>query len=93
MAKHLGRRNKVCRQSLSGFHSETVFFRPGGVNLRSYLCGIPTLSLSLWERVANGRVRASVQPLDFLARTKKILVSELETDSFPSGVTGWKLSS
>jgi hypothetical protein len=42
---------------LFSFHPETVFFRPGGVNLRGYLCGVP--------------VYASAQPLDFLARTKK----------------------
>ena len=38
------------------FHPETVFFRPGGVNLRAYLCGV--------------LMYASAQPLDFLARTK-----------------------
>jgi hypothetical protein len=35
---------------------ETVFFRLDGVNLRVYLCGVPTLS--------------TAQPLDFLAGTK-----------------------
>jgi hypothetical protein len=39
------------------FHPETVFFRPGGVNQRVYVCGVP--------------MYASAQPLDFLARTKK----------------------
>ena len=39
------------------FHPETVFFRPSGVNLRDYLCGVP--------------MYASAQPLDSLARTKK----------------------
>jgi len=42
---------------LISFHPETVFFRPGDVNLRAYLCGVP--------------MYASAQPLDFLARTKK----------------------
>jgi len=54
---------------LTSFHPETVFFRPGGVNLLAYLCGYfphPDLlpegegilfSLSLRERVAKGRVR------------------------------------
>jgi len=41
---------------LPSFHPETVLFRPGGVNLRSCLCGVP--------------VYASAQSLDFLARTK-----------------------
>jgi hypothetical protein len=60
---------------LNSFHPETVFFRPGGVNLRAYLCGVP--------------MYASAQPLDFLARTKKSsfldwkpLVSHTE---FPDG--------
>jgi len=39
------------------FHPETVFFRPVGVNLRGYLCGV--------------LMYASAQPLDFLARNKK----------------------
>jgi len=43
--------------TLFGFHPETVFFRPGGDNLRGYLCGVP--------------MYASAQPLNFLARTKK----------------------
>jgi len=34
-----------------------VFFRPGGVNLQAYLCGV--------------LMYASAQPLDFLARAKK----------------------
>ena len=38
------------------FHSETVLFRPGRVNPRACLCGVP--------------VYASAQPFDFLARTK-----------------------
>jgi hypothetical protein len=38
------------------FHPETVLFRPGGVNLRACLCGVP--------------MYASAQLLDFLARTK-----------------------
>jgi hypothetical protein len=42
---------------LFSFHPETVFFRPGGVNQRGYLCGVP--------------MYASAQPFDFLARTKK----------------------
>ena len=41
---------------LLSFHPETVLFRPGGVNLRDCLCGVP--------------MYASSQSLDFLARTK-----------------------
>jgi len=41
---------------LISFHPETVLFRPGGVNLRACLCGVPSY--------------ASAQLLDFLARTK-----------------------
>src|SRR5512138_1046843 len=41
---------------LFSFHPETVLFRPGGVNHRVCLCGVPTY--------------ASAQSLDFLARTK-----------------------
>jgi hypothetical protein len=48
-----------------------------------------TVTLSLWERVAKGRVRASAQSLDFLAWTinpsfpdRKPIVSNLE---FPDG--------
>jgi len=47
------------------FHPKTVFFNPGGVNPRVYLCG--------------ALMYTSAQPLDFLAKTKKILFSELET--------------
>ncbi len=42
---------------LDSFHPETVFFRPGGVNLQGCLCDILQY--------------ASAQPLGFLARTKK----------------------
>ena len=35
---------------------------------------------------------ASAQSLDFLARTKKSPLSESETSSFESGVSGWKLT-
>ncbi len=38
------------------FRPERVLFRPGGVNLRGFLCGV--------------REYASAQPLDFLASTK-----------------------
>ncbi|MFH0787629.1 MAG: hypothetical protein V2B13_08420, partial [Pseudomonadota bacterium] len=38
-------------------HPETVFFRPGGVNLQACLCGVLQY--------------ASAQSFDFLARTKK----------------------
>jgi hypothetical protein len=83
---------------LFSFHPETVFFRPGGVNLHGYLCGV--------------LMYASAQPLDFdsalgltlraacavnfcsakvSCQDKKILVSELKTTSFLSGVSGWKL--
>ena len=48
---------RIAARAVTGFHPETVFFRPGGVNLRSYLCGV--------------LMYASAQPLDFLARTKK----------------------
>ena len=41
---------------LASFRPERVLFRPGGVNLRVSLCGVPTY--------------ASAQTLDFLARTK-----------------------
>ena len=41
---------------LIGFHPGTVLFRPGSVNQRACLCGVP--------------VYASAQSLDFLARTK-----------------------
>ena len=44
------------RVQLYSFHPERVLFRPGCVNLRSRLCGVP--------------VYASAQSLDFLARTK-----------------------
>jgi hypothetical protein len=42
---------------LNSFHPETVFFRPGGVNLRAYLCAVPMYDSTL--------------PLDFLAKSKK----------------------
>ncbi len=45
-----------CLARPASFHPERVLFRPGGVNLRSCLCGVPTY--------------ASAQILDFLARTK-----------------------
>jgi len=48
---------EVYGYNLNSFHPETVFFRPGCVNLRGYLCGVP--------------MYASAQPLVFLARTKK----------------------
>jgi hypothetical protein len=38
------------------FHPETALFRPRGVNLLAYLCGVP--------------MYASAQSLDFLAWTK-----------------------
>ena len=41
---------------LCSFRPERVLFRPGGVNLRDCLCGVP--------------MYASAQSLDFLARTK-----------------------
>jgi len=41
---------------LASFHPETVLFRPGGVNLRNCLCGVP--------------MYASAQSLYFLASTK-----------------------
>src|SRR6056297_2777315 len=41
---------------MNSFRPETVLFRPGGVNLRTCLCGIP--------------MYASAQVLDFLAMTK-----------------------
>jgi hypothetical protein len=45
-----------CCDAIS-FRLERVLFRPGGVNLRSCLCGVP--------------MYASAQSLDFLAWTKK----------------------
>ncbi len=41
---------------LTSFRPKRVLFRPGGVNLRVCLCGVP--------------MYASAQPLDFLVRTK-----------------------
>jgi hypothetical protein len=41
---------------LAGFHPERVLFRPGCVNLRVFLCGVP--------------MNASAQTLDFQAMTK-----------------------
>ena len=41
---------------LNSFHPERVLFRPGGVNLRAFLCGVPKY--------------ASAQALAFLDRTK-----------------------
>jgi len=41
---------------IDSFRPERVLFRPGGVNLRDCLCGVP--------------MYASAQSLDFLARTK-----------------------
>jgi hypothetical protein len=67
------------------FHPESALFRPGCVNLRVFLCGVPEY--------------ASAQTLDFLARTKIFrlkpvrgmtklsLLSELETASTSAGVS------
>jgi hypothetical protein len=62
---------------LVSFHPERVLFSPGGVNLRLCLCGVPTY--------------ASAQTLDFPCQKKKSPLSESETSSFSSGVSGWKL--
>jgi hypothetical protein len=59
----------------SSFHPERVLFRPGGVNLRACLCGVPKY--------------ASAQPLDFLASTKNASFSNrkllLFHPEFPDG--------
>jgi hypothetical protein len=53
---------------LASFHPARVLFRPCGVNLRAFLCGVP-LPAKAGER--NDQIMyASAQPLDFLARTK-----------------------
>ena len=55
-----GRRAKAeesgLRSHLASFRPERALFRPGGVNLRVFLCGVHRY--------------ASAQPLDFLASTK-----------------------
>jgi hypothetical protein len=54
--KNLPTIRRKFRDPLLSFHPETVLFRPGGVNHRACLCGVP--------------MYASAQSLDFLARTK-----------------------
>jgi hypothetical protein len=74
----------ICRHNcpliipIASFHPETVFFRPGGVNL-----------LGLLVRRTDVRLRATPW---FPGQDEKILVSELKTNSFSSGVSGWKLA-
>jgi hypothetical protein len=76
---------------LIGFRPERVLFRPGCVNLRASLCGVP---LPPKGGKRNDQIMyASAQALDFLARTKN--------PSFPNrnlagrgicpGVSGWTL--
>ena len=78
---------------ITSFHPERVLFRPGGVNLRAYLCGVP---LPPKGGKRNDQIMyASAQALDFLARAKN--------PSFPNrnlagrgicpGVSGWTLTS
>jgi hypothetical protein len=63
-----GGRVSIEDRTLHGFRPKRVLFRPGGVNLRACLCGVP-LPAKAGKR--NDRIMyASAQASDFLARTK-----------------------
>ena len=63
---------------IASFHPESALFRPGGVNLRVFLCGVP--------------MYASAQTLDFLARAKNAYFPNWKPLVSPSIVTGWILA-
>jgi hypothetical protein len=62
---------------LNSFHPETVLFRPGCVNLKDCLCGVP------WY--------ASAQSFDFLARTKNSSFPNWKP-IFSYSASGWMLN-
>ena len=53
---------------LTSFHPERVLFRPAGVNLRGFLCGV--------------LMYASAQPLDFLGMTENAYFSNRKQPAF-----------
>ena len=64
--------------NINSFHPERALFRPGVVNLRACLCGVPVVRLRTTPR--------------FPSHDEKSLLSKLETNSVSSGVSGWTLN-